>query len=58
MSEEKKEVFDKQEAVDAGTLVARQLQADLKEKLTKLLADPRTPQSFKNAFKGDVSCQQ
>ena len=58
MSEEMKEDFERQETVDAGTLVARQLQADLKEKLTKLLADPRTPQSFKNAFKGDVSCPQ
>ena len=52
---EKKPADDKaapsESEVDAATLVARELQVELRARLEKLLSDPRTPQSFIEKFK-------
>jgi hypothetical protein len=50
-STEKKRDFETENQVDAATFVARELHSELKARVERLLADPRTPSSFVEKFK-------
>lgn len=41
---------ENQSETDVATIVARELQAELKSRLEKLFADPNTPKSFFENF--------